>query len=462
MTTKLAICAIIVFFLSISIAYEIMYTEYGGKITIYNAYLPIDMDPVWHIKNDELDMDKLLYDTLCRIDEAGNISLMLLKNASMEGNVWHFELYPNIYFAHKAALSSYDVGNSLMHIKDSPNPYSIMFKDIKSISELNALNLSVELNQPDALFLQKLCHPSASVVRRWKNMKGEEEIMGTGPFRIKENKLPESITLQANEFYYKGKPFLNEITFISSTKVNPMFYFKSGAVHLLSLWGNRLTAMNEIIASSIILEAKPPVHLFLLLNPQSNPTSDLKFRNWFERKINQAEILQSLFNNRGQVIKNLFSGTPKEKNHSAVKANHTGEISILALKRDLLSSLIAERIQAILIAEGFKTKIDYEDEKQYLAQQQKGKFHMLVGMNASYFKNAELNTMFFSSNYSYFSDYLMREEHSEPGNIEGELLNESILIPLVSLKREYVASDKIHFYMSSFNSFDELQNAWFF
>jgi MarR-like DNA-binding transcriptional regulator SgrR of sgrS sRNA len=449
--------------LSITMAYAVIFPEYGGKITVFNSYLPSGIDPLWHISSEELELDGLLYDTLCSVERDGNVSLMLLKSAFMEGNVWHFELRPDLYFSsHKAALSSYDVKNTILKLKNTLFAYHRFYENITMVTELDALNFSIELKQPDPLFLQKLCHPSSAIARRWNNAQNEEEIMGSGPFRIKENHLPESLTLEANESYYKGKPFVQEITFISSSKVNPIFYFKSGSFQLLSLWGSRIAGIDELISSSNLIESKPPVLMFLLINPTLFPTSEITFRNWIGSKVNRAEMLQSLFNNRGQAITSLFSNTGVEKNKRYTRVNYTGEILVIALKRDVLSSLVAERIQAILISEGFKTKIEYHDDKNYFKAQQSEKFHILVGEIAPYYHIAELNMLEFRSIYSCVADYSSREVQSAPQEYENQLLQDSILVPLVSLRREYAASDKIHFYLSTFNGLYDLQNVWLF
>lgn len=81
------------------------------------------------------------------------------------------------------------------------------------IQALDAQTLQIALTTPSAVFLQQMAFPAAVMVpqRLAATEKAWLHAYGTGPYRVSEWKRGESITLDANERYWQGKPGISHI-----------------------------------------------------------------------------------------------------------------------------------------------------------------------------------------------------------------------------------------------------------
>lgn len=448
-------------------AEEIVFPNYGGEINISLSSLPEELDPIWHIRPEVIEIDELIYDSLCEINDEGKVVNLLLNKAEMVGNIWYFDLKEDImFYPFLSFLSSYDVKNSLLYCKESRNPYSYLLNKIESIEAIDTYKFLIKLNEVEPNFLELLCHPSFSIVRRWKNEVNDNAIAGIGSFKNKVHSLPDFIGLTSNEYYYEGKPFIDGINILSSDKVNPVFYYRAGMVQVLSLWGHKTFNIGKTIQLENVVKAKNPLIVFLLLNPTKGETGNKNFRKWLVDKLDKNDLLKGLFDNKGKVVSYIFSnGRLAEKEvkgyNSKIDFQKRNEkISILILRKDIILSKIAERIQAILISEGFEVEIETQDVKNYIENQDKGNYNILLGSIISFYRSNELNIRLLASIYSHIrkeGEELLQES---PYEFENHLLSNNILVPLLSLEREYAISDKIEFYFSDFNSLGDLKNAW--
>jgi len=442
------------------IVYDRIFINYGGKLVVHNGYLPRDINPLWHIRIEEFEIDKLIYNSLCDLDRDGNPNFSLLEDAYLEGNVWYFKIKKDIFFSSsKATLTSYDVKDSLEYLKNSSNPYNFIYKNIRDIKVIDSLNFLIEINQPDSLFLLKLCHPAASIFRKWKKANGGFNFLGTGPFKIINKDLPYSLNLIANENYYNGMPFIDNVTFYSSLKMNPLFYFKMGSVDVISLYQNKIIS-TEDLSNYPILRIEKPILSFLLLNPKRIPTSNTDFRNWLYSQIDKKGFLNSLFNGKGNIVDALFTDYQSNNNNNGTIPKFYETLIIVVLDNDFISKSIAERLQALLIAKGIRNQIIYSDNKAFLDKQRQGDFHIIVSYAAPFYKEQELNILYFASLYSYFRDIENIDIINYPKDFEISLLRKKILIPIISIYREYLAQKNIHFYRKDFQNLSDFEYAW--
>jgi ABC-type oligopeptide transport system substrate-binding subunit len=82
-------------------------------------------------------------------------------------------------------------------------------KEVSGVKALDDRTLQITLDSPIAYFLSLLTYSDTFVVPRKLVESGgtwQEQAYGTGPFKVKEWKHGQSITLVANEHYWQGKP----------------------------------------------------------------------------------------------------------------------------------------------------------------------------------------------------------------------------------------------------------------
>jgi len=353
---KSIIVFILIFIFWVRESFEVVFPNYGGEINISLYMFNGNFDPLWHTTAEEIELDKLLYDSLCEIDDKGKIVKLLLNSSEMIGDIWYFELKQDVlFYPFKSFLSAYEIKNLLSYCKNTKNPYSYLLEEIDTIEVIDTYKFFIKLKKADESFGEKLCHPAFSIVRRWKDETNNEAIAGIGPYKIKKEDKSGVIRLIANDYYYAGKPFINAINLSSFEEINPIFNYVRGATQVLSLVGRNISNVEKTISKGEIIKCKKPLLIFMILNPLKEPTKNEYFRNWLATKLDRDELLKSIFDNRGEPIYTLFMGkkgiNKQIQKHNISKEEGRGiKIDLLVLSGDIVSYKVAERLQAVLIA----------------------------------------------------------------------------------------------------------------
>ncbi|MDS1030755.1 ABC transporter substrate-binding protein [Bacillota bacterium LX-D] len=175
--------------------------------------------------------------------------------------------------------------------------------EVSGIKVVNDRVLQVDLNAADESFLLKLTHLAASIVNKdlvaeQGNLYGKPEageklkIAGTGPYRLVEWVLGQSITLESSP-YYPEKPSMPRLTF----KFEPE---KDIALSELERGDIQILQSEEIIPELFLrkdpelkkLEKKEPRSeiIFLGFNTLESPFDDPNFRQAINNALNRNEI----------------------------------------------------------------------------------------------------------------------------------------------------------------------------
>ncbi len=168
---------------------------------------------------------------------------------------------------------------------------------ISGIEAVDNFTLRITIDEAKPYFLAKMACPTAFAVdktqieadqRNWT-----KKPHGTGPYQVKEWKLGESMTLQANERYYAGAPEVKTVNFVLSG-------------------GSRLTMYEDdevdvagVTISDIerVLDTNDPLHSeylsadvmsvsYLGFNTQKEPFDDPKVRQAFGMAIDRDKIVE--------------------------------------------------------------------------------------------------------------------------------------------------------------------------
>jgi ABC-type transport system substrate-binding protein len=117
---------------------------------------------------------------------------------------------------------------------------------------VNPDTLELTITEPSSVFLQKLTYPTAYVVDQ-REVEGSTCFEGnwtltpngTGPFKMAEWELGESITLEANEdFYLDPKPSLEKVTFVISGGSSFVMY-ETGEVDVTGVGINNIESVTD-------------------------------------------------------------------------------------------------------------------------------------------------------------------------------------------------------------------------
>lgn len=151
----------------------------------------------------------LIYDGLFEIDENYNVEPRLVETytKSSDGKSINIKLKSDAAWHNNKELTSSDVNFTVDLIKKiKDNPYSDLVGNIKSIQINDSKNFTINLNENDPFIMEKLTFPIVSKdklsslktdeVNKYKN-----NLLGNGPYKIKEYVDRQYMILERNEKY---------------------------------------------------------------------------------------------------------------------------------------------------------------------------------------------------------------------------------------------------------------------
>jgi len=168
---------------------------------------------------------------------------------------------------------------------------------ISGIEVVDDFTLRITIDAPKPYFLAKMACPTAFVVdktqieadqRNWTRRPH-----GTGPFLVKEWKLGESLTLQANERYYGGAPSVKTVKFVLSGG-SQLTMYEDDEVDVAGVSINdidRALDPNDPLHSEY-LSADTMSTYYLGFNTQKPPFDDPKVRQAFGLAVDREKIVE--------------------------------------------------------------------------------------------------------------------------------------------------------------------------
>jgi peptide/nickel transport system substrate-binding protein len=174
--------------------------QYGGTLHVAMRAAPVSLDPADGSQNDSFarrSLTLLLFDTLVSIDESDRVhaSLAASWQESAGGQRWQFHLRHGIKFQDGTPLTAESVAVSLRAANPSWNVTA------------SGDSVVIDRDGPDAELPQELALPQNAIAKR----SAGNPPSGTGPFRIVNWGPGKTLTLAADENYWRGRPFLDGI-----------------------------------------------------------------------------------------------------------------------------------------------------------------------------------------------------------------------------------------------------------
>jgi peptide/nickel transport system substrate-binding protein/oligopeptide transport system substrate-binding protein len=249
--------------------------------------------------------------------------------ASLDGLTWTFHLRKNVEFHHGREVTAGDFVYSFTRILDPAiqSPVAELFKyiqgaedfrtgkteQIQGLKALGSHTLEIRLREPYAPFLSILAMANAKVLPREAVEKLGEQFafqpVGSGPFQFVRWERNAEIVLQSYNYYYEGRPFLDQIVFkIGKQDVENLSDFLEGELEETIVPGEKVTEIRESsLYRPYIRRRIPTLHLLYVgFNTRKEPFINPKVRQAFNYAINKEAIIREIIKQGSIIAKGIL------------------------------------------------------------------------------------------------------------------------------------------------------------
>ena len=294
--------------------------RYGGTYHKPLRQEPITLDPAFFTDVYASSVAQQVFNGLVQFDANLNVVPGIAKSwgASRDGLVWTFHLRQGVKFHHGREVHADDFVYTFTRILDprTASPRAWLFErvqgaqkfrageaeSVEGLQALDAYILQITLSQPYAPFINLLGMIQAEVLPREEVQRLGVEFgrrpVGTGPFRFINWVAGEAITLEANEAYYEGRPFLDRLHYrIMTNHQDILAEFEKGALEDVDLTGQEGTPLSRDARFRFV--RKPLLSTaFLWLDTRHSPLNNPKVRQAINYAINREAISSIIRQNR--------------------------------------------------------------------------------------------------------------------------------------------------------------------
>jgi peptide/nickel transport system substrate-binding protein len=170
--------------------------HYGGVLRIAARGTPQSIDPATLAASGSANISRLIFETLVRLDDTGRPQPLLASSWQSEPGHqrWRISLRDGVSFSDGFPLDAASVVASLR----SSNPDW----KVVAVGEM----VIIETPSPEPVLPAELALPLNAIVHR-----AGGRLSGTGPFSVSDWTVGKHLSLQANDEYWHGRPFVDSL-----------------------------------------------------------------------------------------------------------------------------------------------------------------------------------------------------------------------------------------------------------
>jgi oligopeptide transport system substrate-binding protein len=271
-----------------------------------------------------------VFDGLVEFDAHLNVLPALAESwsASRDGLVWTFRLRRGVRFHNGREVVAADVVYSLSRFLDptvgSPRTWFLdkvrgapaflagTTKALDGIRAIDRYTVQIVLSEAFAPFISILGLPHLVIVPKEEVEREGADFasspVGTGPFRFVQWNRGEEIVLEANEHYFRGRPFLDRVRFVifPGTPLNDMMQaFEHGELEESPIPPDKRQALLKANTYRVI--RKPTLGLLIIgFNVERPPFDRQKIRQSFNYAIDKINLNDEVQGARNVVARGIL------------------------------------------------------------------------------------------------------------------------------------------------------------
>ena len=244
---------------------------------------------------------------------------------SEDGLTVTLNLVKNAKFHDGAPITSEDIAFSVDVIK-AHHPFKSMFAPVKSVSTPDAHTAILNLSQPHPALMLAMSGQLMSIIPKHiygdgqnpkNHPRNNENVVGSGPFKLVEFKPGEHIILERfDDFFIEGRPYLDKIVMrIIKDPQARVIGLENGEIHMSGFESlprniNRLKKAEHLITTPEGYAAIGPLD-WLAFNTKEGPTSHVKVRQAIAHAIDRNFILKAImFGTSEEANTGIHPGSP--------------------------------------------------------------------------------------------------------------------------------------------------------
>lgn len=280
--------------------------EEGPKELVFATSVPApSLDPYNEIADARMRRSPLVYDTLVEWTGDFGVAPGLAESWEYDGNTLRFELRDGVVFHDGSSFDSADVVYSLEKVLESPG--AGFYSQIESLSAPDDLTLEIEVATPSDALLAALGGRYAYIVPEGAVEEYDltQTAVGTGAFKVDEFAQGQYLRLSKNEEYWRADEIdLDLLTIqIVPDEASIAAGLRSGEVDAAIFEDARIADLVEG-SSDLTVFQESAARWDILDFPalQTEPWSNMKFRQAIVAAINPEAVMSLAINDRGTLL----------------------------------------------------------------------------------------------------------------------------------------------------------------
>lgn len=357
------------------------------------AYKPRSFDPHKHTDSATLAVTKQIYTNLFSLDEKGDVVPELVESYEIkEDSSIILKLKKGVFFHNGDELKAEDVKKSLERNLNIPVS-RVLVEAIEHIEVIDDYTLKIYQSNAPSILLHNLAHSSTAIVKEIPKNTQEIDLVGTGPYSIKDWSLSERVVLGSFDKFYGEKPKMKEVVFQTIPETSN---------RLIALETKEIDIAYDISSNDIKgIEKNPNLKVinkvslgsdFITINTRK--LTDKRIRQAIEYAIDKKALIDTVYEGYGEIPKSILApvvfgydenAKPREFNREKAKEllKEAGAKNLkltLWIYDEPSRQQMAQIIQANLKEVGIDVEINVLEVSSFLQYTGMGEHHMLIGL----------------------------------------------------------------------------------